>query len=129
MAAVSVKIVEVRLDAWAKWAKRNPENVGYAPVSISHRMMEDRRLGIRCDRGSGKVEMPEAIAETDRAVAKLPERLKRVVFADYFEYAPREMKAKKLGMSARHMRRLLDEANTCLAKWFSDQETMFSECC
>jgi hypothetical protein len=128
MSGVSVKIIEARLDAWAAWAKRNPENVGYARTSISYRMMEDRRFGIRCDRTTGFIEMPEAIAETDRAVAALPKRLREVVFAECFEYAPREAKAKKLRMSRRTFGRMLDTANNTLAKWFSNRETMYSEC-
>lgn len=115
----AVVYAEVRLDAWAAWAREQRTALGYPKVSMIYKVLRrkamrlgsqvdlpwveknDRPLGFLTARGTETVsfkprdvgEVPEAIAEIDAVVATLPDDLHAVLMADYFANGPIEVRA------------------------------------
>jgi hypothetical protein len=112
---------ESRLAPWAKWAQQHREQIGYPTISLLYKAMQVTKVGIIRGRAypqadeHGQVEypinadghetrslrpreigdVPEAIAEVDTAVAKVPQRPRLVLIADYFTYGPIEERCKR----------------------------------
>ncbi len=122
-------IVERRLSEWADWAKRHRQVLGYPSISALFRIMMDSKrvlLPSMAEMAEGhlisahgkqtqsfredSVFVPEAIAEVDSAVAKLPRKLERVITANYFTYGCREIRAKAAGLKVARFKQLLEAA-------------------
>lgn len=83
------KAVHVRLERWGNWAKEGNQN-GWPAQTILGRMMEQGPNGAS-QHGKPPISMPEDIAVTDAAVAKLGEVDKGVIRAYYIRWAPMEV--------------------------------------
>jgi len=131
---------ENRLSMWSKWAKENRESIGYPTISTLYRAMATTKVGImrgsaplpkevgegdnrhieypinaegsatRSLRPPTVGEVPEAIAEVDTAVAKLPKDLHTVIVADYFTYGSIEDRCKRTPWRRARYSQLLESA-------------------
>lgn len=89
---------DLRLSEWGKWAKHTSEGMGWPKETLLSRVI---RYGERGAAQPGKPPtiIPEAIAEVDRIVCKMPKHIRIAVCEHYTTYAPSETKAKKLKIS------------------------------
>lgn len=127
---------ENRLAPWAKWAKDHRQALGYPSVSLLFKAMRMTKVGIIRGRAEpeadehGEItypinanghetrsmrpltvgEVPEAIAEVDIVVAKLPKDLHTVIVADYFTYGPIEVRCKQTRWKRARYSQLLESA-------------------
>lgn len=107
--APELREVDMRLRGWADWARTGRLNIGWPRVSITGKMVEWRRLGIRPDPGlPPPVAIPEEIAVVDALIAKLPEKQRRVILIHYSKDDPIEIKIRLAKLSAGSYRRFLD---------------------
>ena len=105
--AADIKLVHFRLEAWGRWSHdRLP---GQLPeVNTIGRLMEEGPGAGQSSAGPG--DMPEAIAETDAAVAHLTGDDRRVLMEYYRAWAPREYLARRLKLSLRAFDAVLSRA-------------------
>jgi hypothetical protein len=129
---------EIRLTAWAYWAKGQQERLGYPYLSLTYKVMRRRakRLGVmnplelelrlkgltargsetRSLRPRTVGEVSEAIALVDRIVAVLEHRHKRIIHIEYLSpECPQEAKAAEAGMFVAQYRRALKRAKLAVA--------------
>lgn len=107
--AAALIYAENRLFPWAAWARNNRETLGLPTISMLYKAMKQRSkpVGRARDvhltaRGNGTRsmqpitvgEVPEAVAEVDLVVARLPEDLHEVLVADFFTYGPIEVRCR-----------------------------------
>jgi hypothetical protein len=86
---------DCRLDAWASWVRQN--RGAWPANTLLGRIIEQ---GISGAAQAGSVEnMPEHVAETDRAVAHIDRRLQQIVKIYYLMHAASEVKAARCGVS------------------------------
>lgn len=127
---------ENRLYPWAKWAKENRDALGYPTISLLFKAMQITKIGIvrgaaypvadehcvvhypinaegretRSLSPPATGEPPEAIAEVDMVVAKLPRDLHDVLIADFFTYGPIEVRCKVTRFRRARYSQLLEAA-------------------
>lgn len=90
-----IAYADERLDAWASWVKGR---VGAWPVrTLLGRIIEQGISGAAQETGGAF--MPDAMLETDRAVAHLHVLERRVIVEYYLTYASSEIKAARCGIS------------------------------
>lgn len=113
-----VRIVHIRLEAWGRWAKEG------MPGALPARTL----LGRVIDEGPGAGqsqhqlgEMPEPIAQTDRAVAHLPHEDRKVIRTYYLHWQPRELLAEHANMSMRRFDAVLNRARWRLCGWLQHE--------
>jgi hypothetical protein len=125
----SLLLADKRLAIWADWAKQNRQVLGYPTISSLFRvMMDSKRLKLKdlAELAAGRIItaqgkqalsfreeatfVPDAIAEVDRVVARLPRPLERVITANYFTYGPIEARAKAAGHKRARFSQLLEAA-------------------
>jgi hypothetical protein len=93
--------LDALLARWAQWARRQLTLVGWPPVSLTAKMIEWHELGLEREKlyPPGKTDKaPEGVMFIDSTVAKLPKRLREVIYTEYFSSAPSEQKAQRLGI-------------------------------
>jgi hypothetical protein len=86
---VEVAYADGRLDAWASWVRGNQG--AWPPRTLLGRIIEEGASG--ASQGSGTESMPQAVADTDRAVARLDFELRKVTKVYYLTHASSEIKA------------------------------------
>lgn len=129
---------ENRLSPWAKWAREHRDAIGYPTISLLYKAMQSTKVGIirgtaipfadydnhgevvypvnadgsetRSMRPREVGEVPEAIAEVDVVVARLPRDLHTVIVADYFTYGPLDIRARQTPWKPARFRQLLEAA-------------------
>lgn len=120
---------ERRLSAWAEWAKQHRDGLGYPSMSLLYRAMREKRgpveakkkaadevaltargteMRVSVERKVG--EIPDAVAEVDVVVSRLPHDLRVVICVDYFAYGPIEARAKKTRWKRARYSQLLESA-------------------
>lgn len=99
------KLVHLRLEAWGRWSKDNPELRPYPVATLLHRIAE-QGVSAAAQAGGG-ISMPEPIRITEIAVLQLPTDERQVITAYYLEWAPTEALANRLRMSEGRFNRLL----------------------
>jgi DNA-directed RNA polymerase specialized sigma24 family protein len=98
-----VAYVDERLDAWASWVRGRLSD--WPARTLLGRIIEQGVSGAAQETGGAF--MPDAILETDRAVARLDVLERRVLTEYYLTYASTEIKAARCGISrATFFRRL-----------------------
>jgi len=132
-----LQYVELRLDAWAEWVRRDRLNLGLPTSSAIDTAMRLTKVGIehgyagepeedddgiiqgrrtalgrqtRVSRSHEPVHIPDDIAETDKVVARLADPLKDVVHANYFTPGPTEARAQASGYQVARFKQLLESA-------------------
>lgn len=105
--APDVRLVHMRLEAWAHWAKDSTPG-DWPKRTILGRLIDE---GPGASHGTATVsDIPEAIAETDRAVAHLPPEDRKVIREFYLSWAPRELIARRLRLTPRRFDAILNRA-------------------
>jgi hypothetical protein len=107
---VETKAVHLRLEAWARWSKTNPELREFPEVSLMKKMEEYGPEGVAAIMGRGpqaSPTMPEAIEEIERAVSRLGEIDRKVLTAYYLTWQPVEALSRKLKMREREFMNVL----------------------
>lgn len=102
------KLVHIRLEAWGRWCKSNPELRAFPEESWLHKWAKYGTDG--ATQSGPPVVMPEAVEITERAVNKLGEIDRKVVKAYYLGWAPLEELARKVRMRPREFQNVLRRA-------------------
>lgn len=103
--------VDSELRRWGDWAVKDCLNLGWPRTSLSGRMVEWNRLGIRPDTvGPVAMEIPEPILRMDGLIGKLPPIQRRVVAIHYTSDDPFEAKCRAAKTPRASYYRLLDRA-------------------
>jgi hypothetical protein len=100
--------VDNKIHAWAVWARKHRENVGWPTTSPAWRMMEQNRIGVRIEPQHIPIHIPEDIARIDAVISRLPPKLQRVIHAQYFITGPVEAKARAAKVGLARFRQLLE---------------------
>ena len=111
-----IKLVHMRLEQWARWAKDKPPN-GWPERTILGRLIEEGPGASHCT--SFTSDIPDHIAHVDRAVGHLSHDDKRVIRAYYLSWMPREFLAIKLRISPRRLDTILNRARWRIAGFLS----------
>lgn len=107
--------VDAELRRWGDWAVKDCLNLGWPKTSLSGRMVEWNRLGIRPDAiGPVSIEIPEPIVRMDRMIAQLPDVQRAVVSVHYTSDEPFEVKCRITRTPRSSYYRLLDRARHAL---------------
>lgn len=101
-----VAYADQRLDAWASWVRGN--QVAWPPRTLLARIIEEGVSGAS-QGASGVVSMPEVVAQTDRAVARIPRTLSKVIKIYYLVHAASEIKAARCHCSRRTFWRRVEQ--------------------
>lgn len=102
------RAVHIRLTVWGEWAKQCAEN-GWPPITLLGRMIKQGPNGAS-QTGKPPISMPDEIAETDAAVAKLCEIDKRAIVGYYTKWEPIEALARRLHMRTQQIHNVLRRA-------------------
>lgn len=95
--APEIKVVHLRLEAWATWGRQELSTLGLPSETYLSRWIE---YGIQGAQQAGKVpQMPDHVAEVDTAVAKLPQSIGQVVKCYYLRWEPKSVMARRCRMS------------------------------
>jgi len=90
--------VDVALEAWARWAKRSLETLGWSPSTLIARVIEFGVLGAALQ--GGKTLEADSVCEmVERAVMRLDPEEREVIVRRYLYWEPREVSAKHCGMT------------------------------
>ena len=73
-----LRLVDERLAAWGDWARSASSDNGWPPRTMLGKVIEEGFTGA-AQGGPPPTQIPEAVAETDRAIAQLPPKYLRVV--------------------------------------------------
>jgi len=111
------KLIHAMLEAWGKWAK-DMESHGWPAQTLLARMIEYGPQGAS-QQGRPPVAMPDEIAKTDAAVARLCVTDRRAVVAYYTRWEPPQIIAKRLHMRERQFRNVLQRARWRLSVWLT----------
>lgn len=107
--APELKEVDIALRSWADWALSSRVHIGWPRVSMTGRMVEWHRIGIRPERMAPlPVHIPDQVARVDALVAKLPDQQRLVLMTHYMRDEPIEVKIRATRMRAGTYRRYLD---------------------
>lgn len=102
------KAIHLRLEAWARWAKSNPELREYPEENWLYKWGKYGTDG--ASQAGPPVTMPEAIEIIERAVTKLGEIDRKVIDAYYLRWAPVAALAVKCRMREREFLNVLRRA-------------------
>lgn len=114
--AADIRIVHIRLEMWAKWARDKAPN-GWPERTILGRLIEEGPGASQSSHTTS--DMPEGIAETDRAVGHLPDEDRKVVRQYYLHWAPRDVMARKLRMPLTKFDSVLNRARWRICGYLS----------
>lgn len=98
-------LTHMRLEAWGRWSR---DKLAPWPTRTVLGRMMDEGPGASHETTGG--EIPEAVQQTDRAVAHLGEVDRRVIRVYYTEWAPLEVMARRLKMRPRQFQAVLNRA-------------------
>lgn len=99
------------VDRWARWARNGGSAIqGWSSTSPSHRLAEQHRTGVRYEPGFISNYMNAETADMDRVVAGLPERLRKVLEAEFFGHGVIEVRADRVGLKPARFKELLSAA-------------------
>lgn len=102
------KVIHVRLEVWARWAKSNPELRAFPESTLLGKVVEFGIAGAA--QGSAPVTMSDAVQITERAVNKLGEIDRKVIIAYYMKWQPIESLARTCRMREREFQNVLRRA-------------------
>jgi hypothetical protein len=103
-------IVDYLLERWARWARHQLSSLGWPATSMTGKMIEWHELALEPEKlfpANGTDKAPDGVMQIDSAVAKLPKKLARAVYAEYFTGGTRESKAKSIRMPTLTFRQTL----------------------
>ena len=113
--APELKLVHLRLEAWGRWSR--DKLAPWPERTVLGRLIEEGPSA--GEAGRGVTELPEPIAETDRAVAHLGEIDRKVIRIYYTEWQPAEYLARRCGMERRRFDSVLNRARWRIAGYLA----------
>lgn len=102
------KVIHVRLEVWARWAKANPELRAFPESTLLGKVVEFGIAGAA--QGGAPVTMSDAVQITERAVNKLGEIDRKVIISYYMKWQPIESLARMCRMRTREFQNVLRRA-------------------
>lgn len=118
-----------RVDRWARWARNGSSAIqGWSTTSASYRLAEQHRTGVRYEPGFISNWMDGETAAMDRVIAGLPERLRKVIEAEFFSGAPVEVRAEKVRLKPARFKELLSASLLVVSARLANSEIVHSEC-
>lgn len=115
------KLIHIRLEAWARWSKSNPELREYPPESW---LFKWSKYGTEGASQSGPpLSMPEAIEITERAINKLGEIDRTVLVRYYLSWQPLELLSRACKMREREFQNVLRRARFRVRCYVDAMET------
>lgn len=138
----AIAYADSRLSQWGQWARSQPEYLGYPRLSLIYKVLRRRakRLGKICHLVDERIigltargtetrslrprlvgEVPQEIAQVDRAVAVLPAIQRQVVRIEYLTSEESvEVKAMLSNMVIVDYRRILRRAKLAISAYLSE---------
>lgn len=102
---------DMHLQAWGRWARGEIARHAWPKESPMFRAIREARLGIRARSTSTGLEASPEVVACDRIVARLPERQRRAIWAQYISQGETRFHcAKQAGQSEREFRSNLERA-------------------
>jgi hypothetical protein len=102
------RLIHLRLEAWASWVKNDLSALGFPDKTLLAKCMEYGSDGAH--QGGKQPTMPDEVAITDAAVAKLGQIDQRVLRSYYLRWACREDLARACNMRVRQFDNVLKRA-------------------
>jgi hypothetical protein len=120
-----VAYADARLDAWASWVRGSQNS--WPPRTLLARIIDEGASG--ASQGTPVDNMPLQILQTDRAVARIEDRLRRTVKVYYLTHSSSEIKAAALHVSRATFWRLVERAQVAVqVQLIADEtETSYSQ--
>jgi len=107
--------IDERLWRWGDYMRERADaGLGYPRATTIHRCMTEGP-GAGQSGGHGGDVIPEAVAETEAAIQRLPVPLKQAVKAKYLRREHNRQAAKRLGISVGTYRQRIDQAQHFVA--------------
>lgn len=108
----TLRNADALVERWAVWSRTDETGVGWPKTSPSYRLARNHEVGVRPEPGAfiPARQSPEDVATCDRIIAKLPARLRAAIEWRYLDNRADEFKAKRMGISRRTFRRIVDAA-------------------
>jgi hypothetical protein len=110
------KIVHLRLEAWGRWAKEH--QAAWPASTVLARIIECGANGAS-QSGRPPTSMPEPIAQTDAAVARLHRLDQAIVVTYYARWEPIEVMAHRHNLGMRQFQNVLRRARWRLGAWLT----------
>lgn len=98
------------LEAWARWALSVFSGLGYARVNAIARLIEFGAMGASQSFGPIPVEIDRTCEVVDRAVARLDETQRKVIYFTYLHNDAAQVTAQKCGLTYGYYREVLKDA-------------------
>lgn len=98
------------LEAWARWAKSYLSGLGFASTNIIARCMKFGALGSSGYFGPRPMEIDRTCEVVDRAILRLDETEKEVVYRTYLNDDAAQVTAAKCGLTYGYYREVLAKA-------------------
>lgn len=109
--AESTREIYRTVERWARWARNGSSAIqGWSTTSASYRLAEQHRTGVRYEPGFISNYMDPETAIMDRVVAGLPERLRKILEAEFFGHGVVEVRADRVGLKPARFKELLSAA-------------------
>lgn len=106
------------LEAWARWAKSYLSGLGYSPVNMIARFIEYGPL-LSGGYGPIPVEIDQTCEIVDRAIGRLDDTEKEVVYRTYLENDAAQVTARKCGLTYGYYREVLKDARRRVGDYIS----------
>ena len=120
-------LLDFLMSRWARWARQQLTDIGWPATSMTARMIEWHELGLEPEKlyPAGKSsKAPEGVMLIDSLVAKLPEKLRKCVYVEYFHGGTNETKAKSLRMAKDRYRFHVSAALWSIYAKINEKETV-----
>lgn len=109
--APELVVIDYLCSSWARWAGDQLAEMDWPRNSMCARILQWHELGVSAERlFPGPKESPPHVDKIDRAIAKLPQRLQKVLIVEYFSGGSSEVKGRRIGISRLAYRQRLEGA-------------------
>lgn len=98
------------LEMWARWAKSYLSGLGYSPANIIARLIEFGPLGAAGSFGPIPVEIDVTCEIVDRAILRLDDTEREVIYRTYLFDDAAQVTAQKCGLTHRYYLDVLERA-------------------
>lgn len=110
---------EAALETWARWSKRTLSGLGYPAINIIARIVKYGLLGAAQQVGIKITESDEVAEIVERAVMRLQETEREVVYRHYLLPDPDYISADLMGIDKRRFSEYLSDAKRSIADYLS----------
>ena len=113
----------IALEAWARWARSALSGLGFSPTNMIARFIEFGILGASGSYGPAPVEIDRTCEIVDRAVGRLDELEREVIYRTYLYNDAAQVTAKKCGLTYGYYREVLAKARQRVGDYISGAKT------